>query len=402
MRTPAVAMTILLIAYHFPPDTSIGGARPYRFRKYLERLGYRVVVVTASPGATGDVLHAVDPLREKPRAGLAFLAERLGWKFFLRAELRLAWSQAAWRVGRKFLDGHRGPVTILSTAPPVATHLAAWRLARYSGHSWVADFRDPLYSPDGEKATLPWAGPQLERFLLGRAQFVLANTDAMASLWRARYPELSNKIHTLWNGYDPEDLIPLQPAPGGPCRTVSHVGELYGGRDLKPVVYSLGRLLERGLLAPGSVRIRQVGQTEAAEVPPPDFLRLAQAGGWLQIQPRVTPPEARAIALGSDGLLLVQPHSAIQVPGKLFEYLRMGRPILAYIVRDSPVARILENAGVPFESIYPGDTPEAMDAAVLRFMARLDGAAHAPAPWFEENFEASRQAATLARLLETA
>ena len=40
---------IILIAYHFPPAQEIGGFRPFRFYKYLKRMGYVCHVITASP-----------------------------------------------------------------------------------------------------------------------------------------------------------------------------------------------------------------------------------------------------------------------------------------------------------------------------------------------------------------
>ena len=39
---------VILIAYHFPPGPEIGAVRPYRFYKYLTRMGYRCHVITAS------------------------------------------------------------------------------------------------------------------------------------------------------------------------------------------------------------------------------------------------------------------------------------------------------------------------------------------------------------------
>ena len=64
----------------------------------------------------------------------------------------------------------------------------------------------------------------------------------------------------------------------------------------------------------------------------------------------------------------------------------MGRPILAYVVRDSPVERILGKAGVPFECIYPEHPPEEMDRRLLSFIARLGGRPVGPAQWFEDTF----------------
>src|SRR5579863_9277502 len=126
------APLVLLIAYHFPPDNAIGGARPYRFYKYLKRLGYECHVLTAAKQETDapDIEYVPDPLRVRPRTGIAWQAERVGWKFLLRAELTLGWSAAVFAAGRSFLSHRKNEeITIVSTAPPVGTHLAAMRLA---------------------------------------------------------------------------------------------------------------------------------------------------------------------------------------------------------------------------------------------------------------------------------
>jgi hypothetical protein len=105
------------------------------------------------------------------------------------------------------------------------------------------------------------------------------------------------------------------------------------------------------------------------------------------------------MALESDGLLLIQPQTNIQVPAKLFEYLRMGRPILAYVARDSPSERILQRSGVPFQCIYPEHTPEQMEQRFLSYIAMLDGRPASPNQWFTDNFDAPRQVAFLDTLI---
>jgi Glycosyltransferase Family 4 len=398
--------TVLLIAYHFPPDDAIGGARPFRFYKYLKRLGYECHVITAArqePGAPPDVEFVPDPLKTHPLQGLAWQAERVGWKFLLRAELDLGWSEAARRAGRSFLNNTKADsVTIVSSAPPVGTHLAAWRLSRYSGRPWIADFRDPIHSPSAEMAMLQtFVGPPLERSILKSSSLVLANTDSMRDVWAARYPEIADKIHVLWNGFDPEDEIHPQPLPERECKVLSHVGELYGGRDIRPIVHSLERLMENGRIPGGAIRVLQVGAADPADLPDESFRKRAQFEGWFEMREPVPAAVARKIAIESDGLLLIQPHTAVQVPGKLFEYLRMGRPIFAYVVPGSPVERILERAGVPYNCIYPGQSTAEIDRQFLEFCGKLGAEPMAPAPWFEETFEASRQTAALDQLISS-
>src|ERR1700759_3987686 len=57
---------IILIAHHFPPGPEMGAIRPYRFYKYLKRMGYPCHVITASAQTepNPDVTFIRDDLRE--------------------------------------------------------------------------------------------------------------------------------------------------------------------------------------------------------------------------------------------------------------------------------------------------------------------------------------------------
>src|SRR5262249_38340104 len=71
---------------------------------------------------------------------------------------------------------------------------------------------------------------------------------------------------------------------------------------------------------------------------------------------------------GSDLLLLVGfagPGAEFQVPGKLFEYLGVGRAVLALAPRDSAIADIMARSGARGEVCDP-DNPEQILAAIRR------------------------------------
>jgi hypothetical protein len=87
------------------------------------------------------------------------------------------------------------------------------------------------------------------------------------------------------------------------------------------------------------------------------------------------------------------------VPGKLFEYLQIGRPILALAPRDSAIEHILARAGVPQVTVYPDDPPEVVDDKVREYLA-LPTEPVAANAWFQENFNAEHQARQLADILD--
>ena len=394
---------LLLIAYHFPPSNAVGGARLFRFYKYLSLLGYHCHVLTAArqQNEDPDIAYVPDTARDQ-REGFWWQAERWTARFALHSELALGWSRRASEAGLSFLGTRPGRrIPILSSGPPVGTHFAARRLARQSGMPWIADFRDPINSVAGERAPLQGiVAPFLERRVLKQANLVLANTGPMRDTWVGRYPRLQEKIHVCWNGFDPEDVVNRYALPARERKILSHVGELYGGRDLRPVLDTLQRLFDTGRLPNSAILVRQIGNVDEAWLPTKEFLNTAAAQGWLEFKAEVPAAAARSLAQESDGLILVQPHTNVQVPGKLFEYVRLGRPILAFVMPDTPIEAILQRSGIPHVCLYPNMTEAAMDASILQFLTLLDGRPSEPSTWFLENFDARHQAAALDRLIQ--
>ncbi len=101
----------------------------------------------------------------------------------------------------------------------------------------------------------------------------------------------------------------------------------------------------------------------------------------------------------SDYLLLIQQQSINQVPGKLFEYLQTGRPILAFVTRNSPTERILAGSGVHHRCVYPDDSPERFDEVIAEFL-NLPTEIVPASPWFEDRFNGEFQTRALAEIID--
>lgn len=398
---------ILMFAYHFPPENAIGAARPYRFYKYLRRLGYRVHVITAADVSGRPDLDAQtvdDPFFTRARQGVGWQIERAIRKVLLPGAIGTQWAVHASRLAARLIRKEQPTrITVFSTFPPLGAHLAGYWLRRRLGVPWVADYRDPMTANpiyddwnDFRKAIYR----KVERVFMGAADAVIANTDSARDRLVANYPERASNIHLIWNGFDPEQRLHPLPSDSNDRRVVSHVGELYGGRDISPILYSIKRLSQAGRLETARLKVKLVGPMEKSAIPDPEFMQSGEADGWLSVMPdRVPLSEAQTVVRKSDALLLVQPHAVLQVPGKLFEYLQTGRPILAYVPRNSPVERILQNSGVPYECIYTASGAEEMDVSIERFF-NLNGVQSPPNRWFENEFNAENQSRKLADLIQ--
>jgi glycosyltransferase involved in cell wall biosynthesis len=399
---------VVMFAYHFPPENAVGGVRPYRFCKYLSRMGYRCHVITAAVQPTPpdvDIEYVPDPFTQGPRRAVGWQLERAARKLLLPGVTGIRWSRSACQAARSFLGANpNAEVTIFSTYPPLGTHLAAFQLARRNRLRWIADFRDPLgdnpshtFLNTYQARVWRW----LERTLLKAATVVIANTDAVAENWKRAYPDRSDRIHLIWNGFDPEDRVQPLPLPKRAYQRVSHIGELYQGRNVRPLLESVSRLVGAGRLDARRIRITLVGSVLNESVPGTAFVQRAKTEGWLELNSaRIPHKEALTLAQTSDGLLLVQPHSKVQVPSKLFEYLQIGRPVLAFVPPDTPIERILKQSGVPHRCVYAGSSIQEMDDTVEGFFTLKPTPVPANA-WFEQNFDAERQTRSLEMLIRS-
>ena len=93
---------------------------------------------------------------------------------------------------------------------------------------------------------------------------------------------------------------------------------------------------------------------------------------------RLTYPEALVEMLRADGLLVMQASNCNdQVPAKLYEYARAGRPMLGLTDPAGDTARAMRALGV--EDIAPLDSADAIEQALPSFVDALrSGAGRLP------------------------
>jgi len=397
---------LIIIAHDFPPENAPGAARPYRFAKYLPEHGFDVHVVAAECAAdTGEGAPDHTPFRlsrvrvDKANRMTGF-AEWFERHCLLYHET-LPWVPAvAQRVGEELAAAPDS--MLLTTSPPVAAHLAGVCLKLRYGVRWIADFRDPIKgNPFRVRTGSGIYNSTIQHAIVGLADAVLTVTDAMPSIVPADLGG-SKKVHVLWNGYDPEETIGPAPIPPRPDRTIRHIGTVYGGRHPRQLLKAAHELVQTGILRPSEFCFEFIGpiENEALE----DDLAAAALLKWgsLRYTNALIPrPEAIQRMADADGLMLLDGNASnlgYTAPAKLYEYLRIGRPIIATTARNSPVERILTKSGVPYCCVYPNDSGEQVCQKLITFLRHPNDAV-TPSEWFRTTFDGRRQAAVLAKLL---
>jgi hypothetical protein len=386
--------SVLIVAFNYLPERIVGVLRPARFARLLPRYGYDTTILTATPQPED----APPNIRQLPY--IRTFPEKVIRRFFLPGEESIPWAGSAARTAAAM---HRETPfsAVFVTSPPWAVQRVGLYLKKKFAVPWVADFRDPMR---GSSVRLDYAFPLhdgiFEPRVFRHADAVIANTDAVAKLWRKRYPQWSEKFQTIWNGYDPDEEVGPAPLPPRPFRVLGHFGEVFEYRHPGALLASVARLIGRGLLDPATLRIRFCGGVQS--LGDPEIRHDLEARGVIELAP--LPPFAEALQemAQSDYLLVIDFTTGapgLQVPSKLYTYLRIGRPVLALTTPESPVSRILRNSGIRHACICPDAPAGRIDAEVLDFL-RLPTDPIEPSSWFRENFDCTAQARTLAAIID--
>lgn len=353
---------LLMIAYHFPPcKGSSGIQRTLKFCQYLPEFGWQPVVLSANTRAYKDT--SPEQLLDVPTGTLVSRAFALDtsrhlaifgkYPNFLAVPDRwISWWPAGVVAGYRMIRRLK-PKVIWSTYPIATAHLIGYTLHRLTGLPWIADLRDPMAQEGYPGDPRVW---QSFRWLEGRiakhAAAVCFTSPGAIDHFRAQNPDAEPaRLHLIENGYDEESFakaeqlaVPPPPGKERPLRLV-HSGTLYlSERDPQPLFAALEQLKDEAIVSSGSLQIvlRATGNDE-------HLSRLITERGIddiVKLAPPVAYIDALAEMFEADGLLLLQASNCnYQIPAKLYEYIRSGKPILALTDPMGDTAQVLRKSG---------------------------------------------------------
>lgn len=445
------AKRVLIVTYHFHPDSAAGSRRPLSFARHLPLHGWQPLVLTVRPKFHESLDDSYDPdatsdfevfrSRQWPNLqsfllrGRALIKGQTSdsmnggsehpttvvvedsrtaaplWKRTLSSlsctpDAQLGWYPPAVYVGRNLVRQHQ-PSVVLATGPPWTALLIGKSLAAFAGKPLLADFRDAWAVGDWKPAYLQTSWSRKlellwERRVLTAASAVTFVTESLKQQYVNAYPFLAGKASALYNGFEPSEMRPLPATPvtDGPV-VIRHLGNLYAGRDFGPLLYAIKQLIELHHASTNDFRLENFG---TVELPPERYPETIAKELGIRDCVRCYPPrdrrELREIAAECDALLAVSgPGFDFAIPYKVFEYLRLGRYIIA-ITPEGEMSKLIRstNAG---SSVEPQDMAgiKAILQSLLaakRARQRLPGAC----PDRIVNFGAEHRVLELARILE--
>jgi glycosyltransferase involved in cell wall biosynthesis len=188
-----------------------------------------------------------------------------------------------------------------------------------------------------------------EKRVMDRASRVVFTTPSAMRSYAKHYPVAARagRMTVIPNGYDEAAFAQLPPPTPLQNRPVCmvHSGLLYPeGRNPQPFFMALANLVKGGELGEGDIKVvlRASGSEPAyaAEIRRLGLTRVVTLANPVSNQ------EALREQSRSDALLLFQGREFDhQIPAKVYEYLRVGRPILALVGAQGDAAALLRQSG---------------------------------------------------------
>ena len=394
---------VLIISYYWPPTGGSGVQRWVKFAKYLPSEGWQPVIYTpenpeqlavdasleADVPAEAEVIRRrivepyemykkllrrsghskeaveVNPVNAQNKSLIQKIAMWIRGNLF-RPDPRCLWIGPSVRFLKKYLAEH--PVDlIVSTGPPQSMHLIGRRLALETGLPWIADFRDPwtkifyFKHLSMTKATERWH-EKMEKRVLDDATCVVAVSPLVQQEFQAM---TQTPVELITNGFDEcdygtngsscqekttgnPDIITGNPSPDF---TITHTG-LFAADGNPTVLWKvLAEKCRKDEKFRKALKINLVGKTDE------QITHAIEAAG---LNPNLNDmgyqPHSVAIDQQRKASLLIlplrkEPEYKAVLPGKLFEYLASGRPIIGIGQPDGAMSMILDSTrtGVVFD-----------------------------------------------------
>ncbi|MBN2636379.1 MAG: glycosyltransferase [Prolixibacteraceae bacterium] len=392
---------VLIITYYWPPSGGSGVQRWLKFVKYLPQNGWKPIVIVPEnaeypvfdatlekeipPEAEIIKIPIWEPYSlfkkitrrkkdEKVNNGLFFDEKKqsLSTKFslWIRGNLfipdpRLFWVKPVTKKLIKLIP-EINPDFIITTGTPHSIHLIARKIkAKFPKLPWLADLRDPWSDLDmldsfHASAYAKKRHKKLEYQTLSAADVV----TTVSPTWTK---ELQSSIPTpvvcITNGFDKNDFSNYKFTTLDDF-VISHIGIINSYRNPDPLWKALEELCNERNDFREKLKLRIIGITD-------DGLRnninkypiLRQKifiTGYIPHDEVIHEYQKASCLL----LLLNNSKNSLgHIPGKFFEYLATGKPILAIAPPESDVAKIISENKIGFASAF--DDKEAIKKSIL-------------------------------------
>ncbi|AFS38141.1 glycosyltransferase [Alteromonas macleodii] len=356
---------VLFISFDYPPSKSVAGQRTLRMTQYLPEFGWQPLVLTAKNSA----YEGLDESQEIPkhmyehiyRTGaldvdrhLSINGKHLGW---MKAIDRWStWIPGAIIKGINIIKKYE-PEVIVATYPTMSAHIVGNILAKITRTPLVLDYQDPYAyihknNVDALKKKISY---KVEKSAIKRAHSLIFVTEQAMSAYRRFHCLPENLLCTvIENGYDESNFTKLDLMPNTSLFNKSkyslyYSGVLYpDGRDPTPLFNALSLLKKNGIIAPSNFELVFQGSGNGSRFR--NLIAELQINEMVKFEKSVSFLESLKNMMAADALCLIQDAVfKLQIPGKLYEYIRAKKPIL--VCAPTNTATAYEAQVIPYAQI---------------------------------------------------
>lgn len=378
---------VLVITYYWPPSGGVGVHRCLKFVKYLRQFGWEPVVFIPenahypyyddtnfkdipdnltiikqpitepfrmfkllSGRNKNQVMTNPVHVRDKKVPVIDNLAIWIRGNFFI-PDARSLWIKPSVNILSGYLK--ENPVdAILTDGPPHTNTMIGCYLSQKLHIPWLADFQDPWTQVDYYKLLMltPWADRKHRR--LEQLVFKTAKKITIASpTWKIDLESIgAQNVDVIFWGYDEDDFSASKPEPDSDFSLV-HAGMLGYDRNPATLFKVLAQLKSDIDGFAGKLVIKLAGPVDFSvieQIKQSGLLENTTLSGTIQ-RPAVIDMISKAhIQLLP---LNIAENAKGRIPGKLFENIRVERPVLCLGPNGSDVSKIIRevNAGRSYE-----------------------------------------------------
>ncbi|GAB2768513.1 glycosyltransferase family 4 protein [Salinimicrobium soli] len=353
---------VLIVTYYWPPAGGPGVQRWLKFVKFLPEFGVKPIVYIPEnphyplqdPSLNSEVPENLTILKnaifepysaaglfskkntETISSGIIPEENKQGFlqklMLFVRGnffipDARKFWVKPSVKFLSEYLEENQID-TVITTGPPHSLHLIGLGLKKKMKIKWIADFRDPWTQIGYHKKLklLPFARrkhERLEKEVLQTADQIITTSFTT----KKEFEELTNRpIEVITNGYDREKI---EQKPLDEKFSLAHIGSLLSERDPENLWQAIKELVLENEDFANNFELKLVGAVGE------QVLGSIQKWGlraYVEKIGYVSHSEALQLQKSAQVLLLIEidrEETRGIIPGKIFEYMVSGRPILA-------------------------------------------------------------------------
>lgn len=264
-------------------------------------------------------------------------------------DARVGWYNQAVIKGKTILETEKID-RIVTIGPPHSTHLIGRKLSKTYQIPHIPVLIDPwvdivYYKGFNRNKLVLKLDNHFEKLVMKDAARVIFVTKSTLEDFIGKYPWIEKKAHVLYWGYNEENFSNISASGNKDEEILLHAGNIFDYQNPPKLWNSIKREVDAGR----NIKLKFLGTVSPGIKKAIEDAELKDRTEYLGFLPYQKVVEHMCSA----SYLLVCATEKRHVPGKLFEYLRTGKPILAFGNDNEEVKQIIEtaNAGMLFPYI---------------------------------------------------